>query len=78
MKIYLINIEDVNDYIDAHDLLTATIEFAEGMTEEQCIEITQNSRDNFADVYTPQEFEAEFNNDIDSIIKSDRYFIRIF
>lgn len=77
-KIYLINIKDVNDYMSAHNLLAATIDFVLDMTEEQCIEMVRNSKDPHSGVYSPLGFEAEFDNDIYSIINTDNYFIRIF
>lgn len=82
MNIYLINIDAVNDYIAANRLDTisciSTIEFVENMSQELCMELCNKSGDMLCDLYTPKQFEAEFNNDIDNRINSDKYFIRIF
>ena len=82
MNIYLINIDAVNDYITANGLDTisciSTIEFVENMSEDLCKTLCIKSEDNLSDLYSPKQFEAEFNNDIDSRINSDKYFIRIF
>ncbi len=82
MNIYLLNIDSVNEYITANKLDVlfpiSTIEFAEHMSQELCMEICNKSKDILCDLYTPTEFEAEFNNDIQSRINSDKYFIRIF
>jgi len=82
MNIYLISIDAVNDYIAANKLDTlaciSTIEFAESMSQELCMELCNKSADPLCDLYTPKQFEAEFNNDIHNRINSDKYFIRIF
>ena len=78
-KIYLINIDDVNDYIDDNGLSDDEImQVIMGMDEETCKKLVENSRDQYSDVYTLVEFEAEFNYDIDRVFNSDRYFIRMF
>ena len=80
-KIYLINIDDVNEHIDKNmenPEEVSTIEYAESLTEEQCHEICDKSTDRWSGCYTFKEFEGEFNNDIDNVFTSDRYFIRFF
>lgn len=82
MNIYLINIDSVIDYLAANKLdelaCVSTIEFAENMSQELCMELCNKSSDMLCDLYTPKQFEAEFNNDIDNRISTDKYFIRIF
>ena len=82
MNIYLINIDAVNDYIATNKLdelaCISTIEFAENMSQELCMELCNKSGDALCDLYTPKQFETEFNNDINNRINTDKYFIRIF
>lgn len=82
MKIYLINIDSVNDYIAKNKLDTisciSTIEFIENISEELCMELCNKSNDILCDLYTPKQFETEFNNDINNRINTNKYFIRIF
>lgn len=79
--VYVIAIEDVNDYIDKINpnlIFVSTIEEFEKFNEETCKEIVANSQYPKSGIYSIDEFVAEFNNDIDSIFNSDTFFIRIF
>ena len=78
-NIYLINIDDVYHYIDENKLSDDDImQIIMGMDEETCKEIVEKSHDQYSDVFTLEEFEAEFNYDIDHVFNSDQYFIRLF
>lgn len=78
-RIYLINIDDVNDYIDRNGLPEEEVmQVIMGMDEETCKELIKNSFDQYSDVFTLEQFESDFNYDIDNVFNSTRYFIRMF
>lgn len=78
-RIYLISIDDVNAYIENNNLPEdSTMDFIMGADEDTCKMLVQNSMDRNVGVFTPKEFEAEVNYDIDGIYNSDQYFIKIF
>ena len=78
-RIYLINIDDVNDYIDRNGLPEEEVmQVIMGMDEETCKELIKNSFDQYSDVFTLEQFEFDFNYDIDNVFNSTRYFIRMF
>lgn len=78
-RIYLIRIDDVNAYIENNNLPEdSTMDFIMGADEDTCKMLVQNSMDRNVDVFTPKEFEAEVNYDVDGIYNSDQYFIKIF
>lgn len=78
-RIYLINIDDVNDYIDENGFSDDDMmQIIMGMKEDTCKEIIEKSNDQYSDVFTLEEFESDFNYDIDHVFNSDRYFIRMF
>ena len=83
IKVYLLNIDEVNAYVDKNYFREEFrrgefIESVENLTEEDCRKIIDASRDRFSDCYSLKGFEAEFNYDIDSLLNSDRYFVRFF
>ena len=78
-RIYLINIDDVNDYIVRNGLPEEEVmQVIMGMDEETCKELIKNSFDQYSDVFTLEQFESDFNYDIDNVFNSTRYFIRMF
>ena len=78
-RIYLINIDDVNDYIVRNGLPEEEVmQVIMGMDEETCKELIKNSFDKHSDVFTLEQFESDFNYDIDNVFNSTRYFIRMF
>lgn len=82
IKVYLLNIDEVNAYVDKNyfreEFGGEFLESVENLTEEDCRKIIGATPDRFSDCYTLKEFEAEFNYDIDSLLNSDRYFLRFF
>lgn len=78
-RIYLIRIDDVNAYLAENNLPEdSTMDFIMSADEDTCKMLVQNSMDGNVDVFTPKEFEAEVNYDVDGIYNSDQYFIKIF
>lgn len=78
-KIYLLNIDDVNDYIaEKNPDCEEIVEELSGFDEETCKEIVEKSMDYNSEVLTLEEFVTVFNYDVNFVYNSDRYFIRIF
>ena len=78
-RVYLINIDDVNDYILANGLdEEEMMQVIMSMDEATCKEIVESSKDQYSEVFTLEEFESEFNYDTDNVFNSTRYFIRMF
>ena len=78
-KVYVLNIDDVNDYIaEKNPDCEEIVGELESFDEETCKKIVENSMDYYSDVILLEEFVCAFNHDVDSVYNSDKYFIRIF
>lgn len=77
-RVYILSIHEVNEYRDTVDEDIPSIEFLEGLTEKQVQAIVANSDDEKSDVYTLEQFIAEFNWAVDEPISSDTYYLRFF
>lgn len=82
IRVYLLNIDEVNNYVEKNyfreEFGGEFLESVENLTEEDCRKIIDATPDRFSDCYSLKGFEAEFNYDIDSLLNSDRYFVRFF
>lgn len=80
---YFLIAKDPTVYVGRWDLLEGGIEDVESFSEEDAIEELKREEaldnDTLIDTYTLEEFEAEFNNDLDEENPfSLRYWIKIF
>ena len=78
-KVYVLNVDDVNDYITENNPnCEEIVGELESFDEETCKKIVENSMDYNSEVLTLEEFVAAFNYDVNAVYNSDKYFIRIF
>lgn len=80
-RVYLLNIEDVNAYLErkeGRDTQTQSVEFVRTLTKQECQDIINHSRDRMSDAYSVEEFANEFNYAVENTISSEIYYIRVF